>query len=137
MVKQFFILKNRCYLFTVTCYFCYLFYGCFQTSLKDLVNIQTDCYYYNYLSLFLLLSLSSSFSSLVSSSFDVIHLGLYIRRSVKSGFRPADLQSFGGLCETADEEKLFNQVLYNPIHVLHQLLPRQSTAQPELQPQTT
>ena len=51
----------------------------------------------------------------------------FIRRSVKSGFCPAGLQSFGGLCETA-EEKLFNQVLYNPLHVLHQLLPRQSTA---------
>jgi len=51
----------------------------------------------------------------------------FIRRRVKSGFCPADLQSFGGLCKTA-EEKLFNQVLYNPLHVLHQLLPRQSTA---------
>jgi len=51
----------------------------------------------------------------------------FIRRSVKSGFCPVHLQSFGGLCETA-EEKLFNQVLYNPLHVLHQLLPRQSTA---------
>ena len=35
----------------------------------------------------------------------------FIRRSLKSGFCPADLQSFGGLCETA-EEKLLNQVLY-------------------------
>jgi len=43
----------------------------------------------------------------------------FIRRSVKSGFCPADL--FGGLCETA-KEKLFNQVLYNPLHALHQLL---------------
>jgi len=31
------------------------------------------------------------------------------------------------LCETA-EERLFNQVPYNPLHVLHQLLLRQSTA---------
>jgi len=58
----------------------------------------------------------------------------FIRRSMKSGFCPADLQSFGGLCETA-EEKLFNQVLYNPLHVLHQLTSVYS--KPELQPQTT
>jgi len=30
----------------------------------------------------------------------------FIRRSVKSGFCPADLQSFGGLCETAEENCL-------------------------------
>jgi len=46
---------------------------------------------------------------------------------VKSSFCPADLQSFGGLSEAAGD-KLFNQVLYNPLHVLHQLLLRQSTA---------
>jgi len=27
-----------------------------------------------------------------------------------------------------DRKKLFNQVPYNPLHVLHQLLPRQFTA---------
>ena len=37
----------------------------------------------------------------------------FIRWDVKSGLCPADLQSFGGLCETA-EEKLFNQVLNYP-----------------------
>jgi len=51
----------------------------------------------------------------------------FIRRSVKSGFCPADLTIFwrslwGGW------GKLFNQFMYNPQHVLHQLLPRQSTA---------
>jgi len=50
----------------------------------------------------------------------------FIRRSVKSGFCPADLRSFRGLCETAEEN--FNQVLYNPLHVLHQLHSRQFTA---------
>ena len=30
----------------------------------------------------------------------------FIRRSVKSGFCPADLQSFGGLCESAEENCL-------------------------------
>ena len=57
----------------------------------------------------------------------------FIRQSVKSGFCPADLQSIGGLCETADE-KLFNQVVYNPLHVVHQLLPRQSTASQNYNP---
>ena len=28
----------------------------------------------------------------------------FIRRSVKSGFCPANLQSFGGLCETAEKK---------------------------------
>ena len=40
----------------------------------------------------------------------------FVRRSVKSGFCPTDLQSFGDLCGTA-EEKLFNQVLYNPLYM--------------------
>jgi len=39
----------------------------------------------------------------------------------------AELLAFGGLCEMA-KESLFNQVLYHPLHVLHQLLPHQSTA---------
>jgi len=42
----------------------------------------------------------------------------FIRQSVKSGFCPADLQSFG------EEITVFNQV----VHVLHQFLSRQSTA---------
>jgi len=36
------------------------------------------------------------------------------------------IQSFGALSERA-EEKLFTHVLNNPLHVLHQLLPRQSS----------
>jgi len=41
---------------------------------------------------------------------DTQRIDNFTRHSVKSGFCAADLQSFGGLCETA-EEKMFNQVL--------------------------
>ena len=54
------------------------------------------------------------------------HKDNIIRQSVKSGLCPAGLQSYGRLCERA-EEKLFSRVLNNPLHVLHQLLPRQSS----------
>jgi len=51
----------------------------------------------------------------------------FIRRSTCAHFVPANLPSFAELCKTADET-LFNNIVRNPQHVLHYLLPPQSHA---------
>ena len=51
----------------------------------------------------------------------------FIRRSTYAHFVLANLPSFAELCKTADEA-LFNNIVRNPHHVLHYLLPPQSHA---------
>ena len=51
----------------------------------------------------------------------------FLRRSKRCGFCPPDLPDFDELLEDADDQ-LFQRILNNPHHTLHQLLPPQSTA---------
>jgi hypothetical protein len=51
----------------------------------------------------------------------------FIRRSTRAHFVPANLPSFAELCKAADEA-IFNNIVRNPQHVLHYLLPPQSHA---------
>ena len=51
----------------------------------------------------------------------------FLRRSKRCGFCPLDLPDFDELLEDADDQ-LFQRILNNPHHTLHQLLPPQSTA---------
>lgn len=50
----------------------------------------------------------------------------FLRRSIRAGLCPPHLPTFEQHCIQADEN-LFHQVLYNPNHVLHPLLPPVST----------
>ena len=54
-------------------------------------------------------------------------LDAFFERSKRCGFCPPDLPSFEEQCVAADE-KLFNQILRNPSHTLHFLLPQTSEA---------
>ena len=51
----------------------------------------------------------------------------FLRRSKRCGFCPPDLPEFDELLEERDDE-LFNKIMNNNNHTLHQLLPAQSTA---------
>jgi hypothetical protein len=51
----------------------------------------------------------------------------FLRRGVRSGLCPPDLPTFETLCKSMDQQ-LFDNILNNPNHVLHQLLPPESTA---------
>jgi len=58
-----------------------------------------------------------------------------IRRLVRSRYLPSSFQSFEQLCQKADTSQ-FSNVLSNPAHVLHQLLPPVKTVTYSLRPRT-
>ena len=58
---------------------------------------------------------------------DLQRINAFLRRGVKCGLCPPDMQTFEELCLIADD-KLFKTVLYNNNHVLHKLLPPQCNA---------
>ena len=57
----------------------------------------------------------------------ILSINAFLRRGVKCGLCPPDMQTFEELCLIADD-KLFKTVLYNNNHVLHKLLPPQCNA---------
>jgi hypothetical protein len=54
-------------------------------------------------------------------------INTFLRRGVKCGLCPPDIQTFEELCQAADD-KLFKTVLIKNEHVLHKLLPPQRNA---------
>ncbi len=54
-------------------------------------------------------------------------INAFIRRDVKCGLCPPEIQTFEQLCQAADDD-LFKNVLNNADHVLHRLLPPQRNA---------
>jgi hypothetical protein len=62
-----------------------------------------------------------------ASATDRQRIDAFFERSKRCGFCPPDLPSFEEQCVAADE-KLFNQILRNPSHTLHFLLPQTSEA---------
>jgi hypothetical protein len=62
-----------------------------------------------------------------ASATDRQRIDAFLERSKRCGFCPPDLPSFEEQCVAADE-KLFNQILRNPSHTLHFLLPQTSEA---------
>jgi len=61
------------------------------------------------------------------SAADRKRVDAFLRRSKRCGFCPTDLLTFGDLLGQADT-RLFNKIVANDQHVLHQLLPPQTTA---------
>ena len=51
-----------------------------------------------------------------------LQLSAVLGRAIKQGFLPPQHPSFSDICDSADH-KLFQALLHNPDHVLHQLLP--------------
>jgi hypothetical protein len=62
-----------------------------------------------------------------TSTTDRQRIDAFFGRSKKCGFCPPDLPSFEEQCVAADE-KLFNNILQNPSHTLHVLLPQTAVA---------
>jgi hypothetical protein len=51
----------------------------------------------------------------------------FYRRGIRSGYCSSDLPSFSEMCEAADQQ-LFDRILANPNHMLHNLLPPPTVA---------
>jgi hypothetical protein len=62
-----------------------------------------------------------------ANSSDLHRINAFIRRGVKCGLCPPEIQTFEQLCQAADDD-LFKNVLNNADHVLHRLLPPQRNA---------
>ena len=62
-----------------------------------------------------------------------LQLNAVLGRAIKQGFLPPQHPSFSDICDSADH-KLFQALLHNPDHVLHQLLPPVKTITYELRP---
>jgi len=60
-------------------------------------------------------------------------LSAFLRRGVRAGLYGADDYSVTQIVDEADN-KLFQDILLNPQHTLHQLLPKQTTHQHQLRP---
>ena len=57
-----------------------------------------------------------------ASTDDQNRLEAFLRRSTKFGYRGSSTSTFASLCDKADE-RLFNRVTHNTIHLLYPLLP--------------
>ena len=62
-----------------------------------------------------------------------LQLGSVLGRAIKQGFLPPLHPSFSDICDRADH-RLFQALLHNPDHVLHQLLPPVKNITYELRP---
>ena len=58
-------------------------------------------------------------------------LGKVLNKAVRGGFLPKHHPSFAQICDSADEQ-MFGDILKNPKHVLHHLLPPVSEAKSRL-----
>ena len=63
----------------------------------------------------------------LTNAVDRQRVDAFFRRSIRSGYCSSDLPSFGEMCEAADQQ-LFEKVLANPNHMLHNLLPPPTVA---------